>query len=139
MNDSGHLGQELEALLSERIETIDQLQLLLLLHSLPGVHLAPAELAEKAHIPVDTATEALEALLGAGLVTRAGDEETAARYGYAPGDRELAMTVDGLVATWRRNPAAIVRLLAARAIERVRTAALHTFADAFVLGRKKDG
>jgi hypothetical protein len=38
---------------------------------------------------------------------------------------------------YTQNPARVLRLLSANAIERVRTSAVHAFADAFVL-RKQD-
>jgi DNA-binding IclR family transcriptional regulator len=138
VSDSFVLDEGLASLLSERVSTIDRLQLLLVLHASAGRSFTASELAEQAGIPVDTAAEDLEGLHGAGL---AGREEGTdpLRYRYAPADAGLGTLVDRLEKAWIHSPVPVVRLLAARAIERVRTAALLTFADAFVLGSKSDG
>jgi hypothetical protein len=51
---------------------------------------------------------------------------------------ELEATVARLAGVYAARPIAIIRLMTANAIERVRTAALRTFADAFVLRKDKD-
>lgn len=126
---------DLDALLRERVRNIDQLQLLLLLIAAPGRCLGHEQLAQAAQMPPDTADEALAALAQAGLV-EAVDSRT---WRYAPPDETVAAAVAHLVTAYRNNPVPIIRLLTARSIERVRTAALLTFADAFVVRKKDNG
>jgi len=126
---------ELDALLSERIGNFDQLQLLLLLIGAPGHYLEQEALVQAAQMPPDTAAKALAALAHAKLVEAVDSRG----WRYAPADETVAAAAQQLAAAYRNNPVPIIRLLTARSIERVRTAALRTFADAFVLGKKDNG
>ena len=59
----------------------------------------------------------------------------AARYAYRPVSPDLDAAMARLEREHAGRPARIIQLMSANAIERVRTAALRTFADAFVPGR----
>jgi hypothetical protein len=72
-----------------------------------------------------------------GLVSRR-DGAPQAVYCYSPQDPKLHEAVVGLAREYREQPIAIIKLLSTNAIERVRTAALRTFADAFVIGKDKN-
>jgi hypothetical protein len=127
----------IDALLSECIGSFDELQLLLLVSGARERRFTLDELAAGVGVGVETAAEAVGCLVAVGLVERCEGAPPAWRY--APRDPERAAAVDRLEAAYRENPAGIIRTLSTRSIDRVRTAALRTFADAFVLGRKDDG
>jgi hypothetical protein len=59
---------------------------------------------------------------------------------YTGGSRAagLEMTIARLATVYAARPIEIIRLMTSNAIERVRTAALRTFVDAFVLRKDKD-
>ena len=61
----------------------------------------------------------------------------APRFAYRPTSSGLDAAAGRLDREYAERPIRIIQLMSANAIERVRTAALHTFADAFVL-KKKD-
>ena len=58
-------------------------------------------------------------------------------FAYRPVSSGLDTAVGRLEREYAERPILIIQLMSANAIERLRTAALHTFADAFVL-KKKD-
>jgi hypothetical protein len=85
----------------------------------------------------------VEAALQHLLDVRLASVETSAgvrvfRYGHERTDVDA--TVGALVRAYDQNRLEIVKLMNANAIQRLRNAALKTFADAFILGgKKKDG
>jgi predicted transcriptional regulator len=82
-----------------------------------------------------SADKALEDLARAGLLQRAANEPGPA-YSFRPA-AHLAQTAERLMTQYDENRIAIVQLMNANAIARVRGRAVQAFADAFVLGRKK--
>src|SRR5688572_11636355 len=123
--------------LSEHVESYEQLELLLLMRSPPHKDWSFRELTARTQLPPDAVDEALAGLARAGCITRGRSSEGSARY--APRDGVQAAVIEDLAQQYQDNRLAIIKLMSANAIERVRTAAIHTFADAFVIGRKKDG
>jgi hypothetical protein len=80
---------------------------------------------------------ALDRLKSAGFVgagVRGGEE----RYSYLCQGDDVEGTISRLIAAYREYPIPIIKLMTANAIERLRTAALRTFADAFLLRKDKD-
>lgn len=130
------LPPAVRAFLREHIETYEQLELLLLLQRQPLEAWSARRLAERRSYTLDLVEEALEGLARTRTIERAA---STGEVRYAPLDSVQRATIDALAAAYERNPLAIIKLMSANSIERVRTAAIHTFADAFVIGRKKDG
>jgi hypothetical protein len=131
------LHDSVRALLRDHIESYEQLEMLLLLRGRPNGTWNLGELAERLHAPSEELEQGLRGLEAAGCIaqrTPGGDV-----FRYAPRDALQAAAIDRLAAAYEERPLAIIKLMNANAIERVRTAAISTFADAFVLGRKKDG
>lgn len=131
------LPTAVRAFLRDHIESYEQLEILLLLRRRPGEALTARALMDRMELPRDTVEESLDGLARAGCVTAGARSGEPVRY--APRDATLAATIDGLAAAYEDSRLAIIKLMSANAIERVRSAAIHTFADAFVIGRKKDG
>jgi hypothetical protein len=72
----------------------------------------------------------------AGLVAATGAASDP-RFAYRPASSGIDAAAGRLDREYAERPIRIIQLMSANAIDRVRTAALHTFADAFVL-KKKD-
>ncbi|HEY7890474.1 MAG TPA: hypothetical protein VIC29_19800 [Steroidobacteraceae bacterium] len=131
------LPEDVRALLHEHIETYEQLEVLLLLRRERYEEWTIAALATRLHVREELVGSALERLKSAGLVAVAGADR-AERFAYRPGSSDLDTAAGRLQREYAERPIRIIQLMSANAIERVRTAALHTFADAFVLKKKDD-
>lgn len=125
-------------LLETYVDSIEGLEALLLLRRNFGKSLTAEDVAGGLRLPAQHLDDALHRLERGGLVERTELAGVAA-YTYNPKDAQLADTVDSLASAYADSPVEIVRMLSVRALERVRTEAARLFADAFVLGRKKDG
>jgi len=131
---SDSLPQEVEDFLEARIESYEQLVILLLVHREPTREWSEAELAETLRISPQLTGNAVSGLRMAGLLA-AESAALARRYRYAAsGPTDAA--IGRLALEYAPNPARVVKLLSTNAIGRVRTSVLHAFADAFVLKRK---
>lgn len=121
------------ALLDKHITSFEGLELVLLLRRAPPEKWwSAAEASEHVRIPVDLAMSELEGLVSSGLVARS---EAAAKplYQYAPATDELEQAVDELERVFQEQRPALLSLMSANAIERVRSAAATAFSDAFLL------
>jgi hypothetical protein len=131
------LPENVRAFLREHVESYEQLELLLFLREHHALGWAMSQVAERMRLPPEEIDQAVAGLLAAGCVVERAQPERTIRY--APRDEGQAAAIDALAAAYAARPLAIIKLMNANAIERVRSAAIDTFADAFVLGRKRDG
>jgi DNA-binding MarR family transcriptional regulator len=131
------LSAQVRAFLRDYIESYEQLEILFILRAQPGDAWSVEQLAERLQLSREAVEEALQALTRAGGINERAWPEEPVRY--LPRNAEQAATIDSLATAYESNPLAIIKLMSANAIDRVRTAAIHTFANAFVIGRKKDG
>jgi hypothetical protein len=137
MDDSSDLDVEVRSFLRGKIASFEQLEALLLLWRRPGEAFSPGSVAEALRIADVVALEALEHLRGENLLdVRVSAEGMTFLYG--PGSHALTRLVDQVAEAWDRNRLAVMNLMSSNAILRVRTHALRTFADAFLVGKKKD-
>lgn len=124
------LSPEVHALLRSHIETVLQLELLLLLHRDPNQWWT-AEAVHRAHPSTIDATRGyLHALCVARLVECRDEAEPLFRF--APARPQDAATVGVLAALFRTHYYSIVE-----AIYAPRRRDIHAFADAFKLNKKK--
>jgi hypothetical protein len=133
---TGDLPEDVRALLDEHIETYEQLEVLLLLRRERHEKWTVTGLAARLQVRAELIGSALEGLEAAGLVAVTG-ADCAAHFVYRPATSVLDAAAGRLDREYTEWPIRIIRLMSANAIERVRNAALHTFADSFVL-KKKD-
>lgn len=144
MSDSSDLPEDVRRLLHEHIDSYEQLEVLLLLRRERYEAWTTDALATRLHVAEALIAPALSTLKAAGLVTADANGDSAgqpSRYAYRPASSGLDATVGILDREYAERPISIIKLMSANSIERVRTAALHTFADAFVLNKnssKKD-
>jgi hypothetical protein len=124
-------------LLHEHIESYEQLEMLLLMRGDKATSWTEATLSERLHVALSLTQAALEGLESAGLV-EARAHEGGKHYSYLCQSDDVETTINRLAAAYRDNPIPIVKVMSANSLERLRTAALRTFADAFILRKDKD-
>jgi DNA-binding IclR family transcriptional regulator len=116
--------------LFEHIASYEQLEVLLLMAKERQAPWSARTLAERLGLDSDSCQAALEHLLDHGLVA-AGP--AAGEFGYHPASSELEQKVETLRQTYQEQRVAVVQMMSGNAVERVRTAAIRTFAGAFRL------
>jgi tagatose-1,6-bisphosphate aldolase non-catalytic subunit AgaZ/GatZ len=87
-------------------------------------------------LDVDLIREAIAGLEASALLQRTSD--TPARYRYLAANAGLAAAVDELMNAYREQRTTIVSQMSANAIERIRSGSLISWADAFLIRRRKD-
>jgi hypothetical protein len=120
------LPTAVRCLISERIESVQQLEILLLLRAAPDKEWAPPEVARALVTQVESSQEWLEEMTRTRLLASDGRV-----YRYAPVSAELEDSVDGLAESYAKYRVAVIALIFSKPSERVRT-----FSDAF---RIRDG
>jgi len=136
MDDPPDIGPEVKSFLRGWVASYEQLQTLLLLRQHRDDSFSLESIAGALHVSEIVAAEALDHLRSVNLVQVLTAGHTTG-FKYAPGSLHLAGLVDQLAEAWDRQQLKVMNLMSANAIERVRTGALRTFADAFLLERKK--
>jgi hypothetical protein len=132
------IGDEVRIFLRERIETYEELEVLLLLQREALAPWTADMLAARLHIPLATLAEALAALRGQSLVERFS-VATAQHYRLSPSVARDE-TLSRLASLYESQSVEIIKLMSANSIDRIRTAALRAFADAFLFRKdKKNG
>lgn len=119
-------------LLLRRIETHEELGCLLIMATEPDRVWTLEDLVATGRLTPEAARTCLDRLVESAVVGRPSDALLAWMLASDPATREAAVQ---LIAVHRNEVTEIVRAMTEDAIERVRTAALRTFADAFVLKR----
>ena len=92
--------------LGEQVESVRQLEVLLLLRSEPGRSFEPREVSETLSSSPAWAAQMLEDLRDKRLVAATGDA-----YRYAPADAALASTVDTVADLYARRKTTVVSLI----------------------------
>jgi hypothetical protein len=136
VSDTDDLAEDVRALLHEHIESYEQLEVLLLLRRERHEDWTVATLAARLHIREELIASALRGLRIGGLAVATG-AASEPRFAYRPASSGIDEAAGRLEREYAERPIRIIQLMSANAIDRVRSAALHTFADAFVL-KKKD-
>ncbi len=124
-------------LLRDRIETYESLELVLMLRKNGGAWSSETSLANALGIPTSAVREELMMLCERELVEPR--EGGAHEVRYAPRTPALDDDVRTLAALYDEDRLAIVQIMNENAIRRVRTFAARTFADAFLIRKKKNG
>ncbi len=131
------VSEDVRLLLCMHVHTYEQLEALLLLHGAPGSDWTEEAVARQLGIPGESAAEALRALAAQGVVVCMQRADVTRCY---RGPREdLKAVIAQLAEVYEQNRLEVVRLMSANAIDRMRTAAMRAFADAFVLGKGDKG
>ncbi|MGH8219594.1 MAG: hypothetical protein ACREUT_13680 [Steroidobacteraceae bacterium] len=138
-----HLPDAVRVLLRERIESYEELEILLALERLRGTGKTVEELNAAVHGGMTLIESALRLLEARALIERRavpaveGAQRAEIRYFYAPQSSELDGTVRALATAYAEQPIPIIKLMSENAIQRLRTGAARAFADAFILRKDK--
>jgi hypothetical protein len=138
-----HIPDEVLALLQERLAGLDELEVLLFVRRDATQRWTASAIAKQLGRPESSTESALESLQGASLAVADGGGGGAEReFSYGPATTDLEAAVTLLADLYRERPLDVMRILSNSALDRIRSAAARTFADAFLIGRngrKKDG
>jgi DNA-binding MarR family transcriptional regulator len=132
------LPDDVHAFLRHRVETFEQLESLLLLWRERDHGWTVEQLATRTKLRPSAVSTALDELIQMGLVERYG-EEAARYYRFSETSPATESTLEHLQHAYADDTLAVIKLMNKNAIERLRTSAIRTFAEAFVVSRKKDG
>jgi hypothetical protein len=116
----------------DRIDSIAQLEAILMMRNAPDTWWPSSTLAERLYIADATCRAELDALCQQGLVL-GKEQDIGWSYRYAPSNGELREFVDRLVYYYAHHLVPISNLIHAKPRTRI-----HEFADAFAL-KKKEG
>jgi hypothetical protein len=135
------IPSDVMAFLHERLAGLDELEVLLLVRSDASRGWTATEVAQRLGLPGSSGDGALEKLCAAELLVVDGGGGGAERlYVYRPTAPGLDGVVAALAEVYAERRLEVMRILSDSALERIRSAAARTFADAFVIGkRRKDG
>ena len=123
------LPEDVHSFLHQNIESVEQLEVLLLLWRAPERGWTSDEVATAVYSHPSSVVRRLAMLLGQGLLR----EREPGCYQYAPRTAELHATVSRLDHLYRERRVAVITLIASKPIENVRA-----FSDAFRIRRKKE-
>jgi hypothetical protein len=129
---------EIEAFLGSAVETFEELEVLMLLHEHRQREWTADEIAAKVGLCGIAIGQACVALRDTGLL-RGRIETGAHAFCYRPRDPTQDHAVAEIARLYTVDRLSIVKLLNANAIERIRTAAMRMFADAFLIRKGRKG
>jgi hypothetical protein len=119
----------LKRFIEQHIESVSQLEALLLLRRDPKRRWAPAEIAKELYIPEDTAAGMLADFTRRGFATPSPSSE--AGYSFHTRDPEADRLIDELDSVYRDRRVAVIALIYSKPLNKVQT-----FADAFRFGKE---
>ena len=123
------LPEDVHHFLNQNIESVEQLEVLLLLWRTPERGWTTDGVATAVYSHPSSVVRRLAMLLGQGLLR----EREPGCYQYAPHTADLHETVTRLDQVYRERRVAVITLIASKPIENVRA-----FSDAFRIRRKKE-
>jgi len=118
------------AFLNDHVESVVQLEVLLLLYAEPGRTFATSDVVSALRIEPGWAEAQLSNLVARGMLAAAG---AVGSYRYAPRTAEIEAAVAGLARAYADRRVTVIGLIYAKPAEPLRS-----FADAFRIRRDKD-
>jgi hypothetical protein len=129
--------ERLRRFLRDHVSGYEELETLLLVASQGARDWTDSEVAALLNVPIEPIAAALESLSSAGILESLRRRHLVA-YRYAPRTEMLREDVLELQRAYSEERLTVMQIMSGNALERVRTAALQRFADAFRLeGNKK--
>lgn len=130
------LPENVASLLRERIESFEQLEVLLLVRGERERNWTAESVSKILKINVAIAAEALDHLCRKNLLdVRVGNEQLIFRFAPATAALEGDVTALAQVSIDRRVD--VMSAMSSNAVQRMRTSTIRLFADAFLIGRGK--
>lgn len=127
----------LQAFLHDSISSYEELEALLLLVREGDRSWTDGELAEALKVHVEAISPALDQLASIEGLLEMHDQAGHRRFQYAPKSKMLRQVVEELAVAYAEQRLAIVQIMSANALNRVRGAAMRRLADAFRIERPK--
>jgi hypothetical protein len=124
------IPQDVRRLLADHIESVVQVEILLLLHADPNRALTPADVAKELRIDAAYAQSELANLSVRGML-RTTDKQANA-YRYAPLTPQIDAAVRGLATAYADRRVTVIGLVYSKPPDQIRS-----FADAFRLRKEK--
>ena len=124
------LPDDVHLFIYHNIDSVEQLEVLLLARQSPGRSWTPDDMAREIYSHPSSIAQRFAGLLGHGLMR----ESAPGWFQYAPRSRELDQTVSHVAEAYRERRVAVISLIASKPIENVKA-----FSDAFRIRRKKEG
>lgn len=125
------LPDEVIRFITESIESVEQLEILLLLHRQSGRAWSAEAVAKELRIAAKSAGERMEEMVHDGLLVRRGGSPE--EYQYGPETPALEERVRGLAAEYAMRRVTVVNLIYSKPVDKIRT-----FAAAFRFGKDDD-
>jgi hypothetical protein len=125
------LPEEVRRFVVDHIDSVEQLEILLLLHGQRERTWTAETVARELRIAPISAGERLEEFLRGGLLTRTDGPPV--EYRYAPGSTKLEAAVDGLSRAYSERRVTVINFIFSKPVDKIRT-----FADAFRLRKEDD-
>lgn len=125
------LPEEMRRFIAHHIESVEQLEILLLLHGQPGRDWSAEAVARELRIASESAGERMEDMVNDGLLKRRTGSP--AEYRYAPDNMGLDDAVRSLEAAYTKRRVTVINLIYSKPIDKIRT-----FADAFRIRKDDD-
>lgn len=123
-----HSPQDLQEFLFDFVENVEDLRVLSWFRQRGAGGVATeSEVAGAIGVEDFTVCEVLERLVSKAVLERSAS--TPPVFRYAPSDLEFSVTLDAVLERYGESPMDILRIMSANAIERLRRAALRTFAE----------
>jgi hypothetical protein len=119
---------EVRRFIAAEIESVGQLEVLLLLRGAPDKSWTPDEVARALVMQLASATDWLDQVAGGKLVTKSAEG-----YRYTPPSRETERTVDGLAESYAKYRVAVISLIFSKPSEGVTR-----FSEAFRIRRREE-
>jgi hypothetical protein len=128
---AGDLPEVVRRFIVDHVDSVEQLEILLLLHQHPERAWDAESVARELRISALSASDRLEDQARAGLLARV--EGSPGGYRYAPGTPALDEAVAGLAKAYAERRVTVINLIFSKPIDKIRT-----FADAFRLRKGDD-
>lgn len=123
------LPDDVHRFLYQYIDSVEQLEVLLLARRSPGRSWSAADLARELYSHPTSIAQRFESLLGRGLLR----ESEPGCFQYAPRSAELDRAAGRVAEMYRERRVAVISLIASKPIENVKA-----FSDAFRIRKKKE-
>ncbi len=125
------LPEDVRRFIVDHIDSVEQLEILLLLHQHRDRAWNAESVARELRISPMSAGDRLEDLRHSELLTRKSGTEL--EYRYAPASPKLDATVGGLITAYAERRVTVINLIFSKPVDKIRT-----FADAFRLRKDDD-
>ena len=122
---------DVRELIHEHIDSVEQLEVLLLLHRRRERDWSAIEVSEELRTNSQSTGLRLEDLVQRGLIKPGGRADA---YEYGPRTAALDRAVEGVARDYEIRRVSVITLIFAKPLDRIRT-----FADAFRIRRESDG